>query len=1026
MYISAQTSYDRSTVKVWERTKEGRITKEYPSPFYFFVEHEHGEYRDYKNTPLKKLEFNSFEEYYNTVKRLKQNGISLWESDIPLEYKVLSQYYYNQDLSEKLNIGFYDIEIDYDKSRGMPDIYNNPYAPINAISLYTTHNDKTIVFAVPPKNSNFWYDDIDKDLEEEADIRLFKSEKDLLLSFIDEIYDVDILSGWNSESFDDIYVYNRLKMVCGEKIANKLSFDDARKPYFKEVFDEKKRQNKNVLIASGRVLLDLMRIMMKFEPGERDSFALEAIADEKLSNLEKLSYEGTLADLYVNDFNYFLRYNIRDCVILKALEEKYGYIKLCILLSHMDTGLIEDVTGTIKLTEMAIINYCHHRLNIRVKDKNIETNFSNEKFGGAIVLPPQPGLHKWIATIDVNSLYPSTMRTVNISFDTIIGQFTGNHSDFEKIKNDSEDKLTLVFEDGNVEIMTAKDWKELLLQMGWCISGFGTVFTMEKIGIIPSLLTEWFAKRKEYKKKSEYYLNRYDESKKNSDYDSHRLYDLMQSVFKLKLNSTYGACGNKFFRFYDVRMAESTTKTGREVLFHMTKTISKCIDGKYEYPNNYVLGGDTDSVSGDSIVQLGGINDTIENHFNRLIEVNPIFKENSKEIIILIHELNSPCFIDDKNLVENKQVLTIYRHLCDKQMYKIELEDGSFVEVTEDHSLMVERNGNLMEVTPTELESTDICVNIDCNRLMIINTIKLDRREQKFVYDIVMKDNRYPYFFANNILVHNSCFFKTLQNNYEDCSKRAKEIANEINLSFDEFAVNSFLINDNFKGIFAVSQETVSDAAIITGGKKNYIMHAVEKDGKPTDKMIIKGLQIKKTNTPKPIRSMLISHFERLLKGEDWSSIGISLLENRELLLNNSELDVESLGLPIKVNSLENYQQAYYNKTPGKTIPGHVMSAIMWNECLDKYNDKETLKIVSGMKIKKFYFKKPIGDFKAIAIPVDIEALPNWFIDNYAKFIDKEQQVVRIIDQACAPILEAIGAKIPTRKTFLIEELVEF
>lgn len=868
MYISAQTTYDRSKVKVWERTLEGRVTQYYDSPFFFYIEDKNGEYKDHKGTSLRKLVFDTHDDFFSSKRRLKSQGLKLWESDIGLEYKILSKYYHGQ-LDGTLNIGFYDIEIDIDKKRGPPDIYNAPYAPINAISLYDSSINRMIVFAVPP-NKNIWYDDINSQLLELADVRLFKTEKDLLMNFIDAIYDIDIISGWNSEGFDDIYLFNRLTMVCGEKIANKLSFDDARKPYFKDKMD-KFGKSKPTLQISGRQSLDLMLLVRKFEPGERDSDALEFIADEKLPDLPKITYEGTLSDLYRDDFNTFLRYNIRDSEILKGLEDKFGYIKTAILLSHMDTGLLTDVLGTIKLTEMAIINDFHHRLNLIVKDKDIEEDGTTEleKFGGAFVLPPIVGVHDWIATIDVNSLYPSTMRSINISFDTLIGQFTNTHDSYLSVINKSKKHETLVFEDGQVESLTGKEWNELLRELNFSISAFGTVFSLEKQGIIPSLLTDWFSQRKAYKKlaaENEVKYNEVKDSDKKASkkyQEDYRKYNLLQTIFKLKLNSTYGACGNRFFRFYDVRMAESTTKSGREVLFHMTKMVSKNLNGNYEYPNNFVLGGDTDSV-----------------------------------------------------------------------------------------------------------------------------------------------------------------FFKTLQNNYEDCSFKGKEIAKQINESFNDFSISNFLLNDQFIGMFAVSQEIISDKAIITEGKKNYMMHVVERDGIRTDKMKITGLAIKKTTTPRPIRKMLTSHFERYLKGESWKSVGLSLLEHREPLL-KGDFDIDSLCLPGRVNKLEEYTQVYERKEK-KTVPGRCKAAIFWNKCLEKYEDMESLKIVSGMKVNSFYLKKPIGDFKSIAVPVDLEKLPDWFQTDIIPKIDKEQQVIRLIDQVCKPLLIAMNEMIPTRKTLLVDELVDF
>lgn len=866
MYISAQTTFDRSEVKVWERLDGVRVLKKYPSPLYFFVEDENGDYQSVDGKSLKKLTFDDYSSYYNATAKFKSQGRRMWESDIPLEYKVLSEHYYKADASGTLNITFYDIEIDYDKSRGFPDVYNMPYAPINAVSFYHKWLDKMIVIAVPP-TKDFWYEDLSEEVKSIAEIKLFRTEAELLRELLNQIEDSDILCGWNSETFDDPYIYNRIKMILGEEQAKRLSFEGARAPYFEEKLD-KNNVKKPVLVTSGRILLDLMLVMMKFEPGERDSFALESVADEMLDDMPKLKYEGSLADLYRNDFNFFLRYNARDSEILKAFESKKAYIQLCILLSHMDTGLLRDVTATIRLTEMAIINECHHELNLRVPNKKMEGG-DGGKFAGAFVLPPNVGEHDWIGTIDVNSLYPSTMRSLNISFDSLIGQFTDSYRAYEEIYKKSDVALTCVFEDGNVESLPAIEWGNVLRQLNWAVSGYGTIFSQEKQGIIPKLLTGWFSKRKELQKKAAEAL---DNSIKAKEYDlklyqnysdEYRYYNLLQTVFKLKLNSTYGACGNQFFRFFDVRLAESTTRSGREILFHMTKMISKNLCGVYEYPNPYVLGGDTDS-----------------------------------------------------------------------------------------------------------------------------------------------------------------CFFKTLQTNYEDASRKAKQIAQEINDSFNEFSSSHFLLAPQFLNLFAVSQEVIADKAIITAGKKNYMMHMVEKDGKKVDKMKITGLAIKKSTTPKKIRKILTDYFERYLKGESWDNIGLALLELKEKL--NLESDIELLGLPKKIKNLERYTSAFETGEKNVTIPGHCMASILWNKSLDEFNDKESLRIVSGMRIRTIYFRKPIGRFKSIAIPVDLDVQPDWFTKNFIEKMDARLQVEKIVDNVCKPIIKAIGKTIPSRKTLQMDELVQY
>lgn len=597
-YISAGTTYDRSEVIVWERGDDGRrYQKRYTAPYYFYVPDEDGEYEDIYNVKLTRLEFDDQPTFYQTAQRFKNEGVKVYESDISVEYKVLSTEYFGK-IPGKLNTTFFDIEVDYDPARGFSSPAN-PYAPINAISIYHRHLECFKVYAVPPKTGKWTMDMIPDDLKALATIVLCKDEKELLMYILEEFEDSDIISGWNSEGFDVPYIYERLKKVYGEKTAARLSFADARPPKYKEV-KGKFGKVEQVLQIFGRVHIDYMLLMKKFEPGERDSMALEAVTEVELPELPKLHYEGTLAQLYNNDFLHFLRYNIRDSECLKGFEDKKGFMSLAVILSHMDAGFIQDVIGTIKLTELSMINYCHHTLNMRVHDTNKDIDPSAGKFGGAKVLTPLVGLHDWVGSIDVTSLYPSAMRSINISPEVLMGQFTGKDDDFHHVMRRSDRELTAEMSDGEFLCMTAIEWADFLDENNYSLSGYGTMFDQSRQGIIPALLTSWFAQRKEYKKKSaeaqkEYLRLKaaglpYTEVKDQASY-----YDKVQNIFKLKLNSTYGACGNQHFKFFDIRLAESTTKTGQEILFHMARTIGQILEGEYSYPNASVIYGDTDS-----------------------------------------------------------------------------------------------------------------------------------------------------------------------------------------------------------------------------------------------------------------------------------------------------------------------------------------------------------------------------------------------------------------------------------------------
>lgn len=854
----------RDKVLVWERDKENRrVLKEFKAPYYFYTKSDSGEHKDLFGNKLTKHTFETPREFFEERKYNLETGVKMYESDISSIYKVLSKKYYKKE-SRPLNYTFYDIEVDYDPAVGFAGP-ENPYAPVSAVSLYHSHTDKMILLVVLPKNGKWTKKDIPEDLYDIADIKVCKNEKELLLRFIDEIDNSDIISGWNSQGYDDPYMYFRLKMVLGTTFAEMLSFDGAPSPRVKDVEIFKGTLRKQVEIY-GRIAIDYLLIFKKFETKERPSNSLDAISEEFLPDLKKIEYDGSLYELYNDDFPTFVRYNVRDTEVLKGLEQILGYMQIAIHNYHDSTCLMNDVLGTVRLVECAMINHCHNELDVIVPDTPEYDYMNNDKFAGALVLPPIVGMHDWVFSVDVNSLYPSTIRSLNISPECIVGQFYDNEKAYEQIYNGTDVPLTLLYENDMSETKTAKEWKEQLREWNYNVSGFGTVFTQEFKGIIPTLLTNWYSDRKEYKKlmkrakenlqKCEIGTEEWKKYKQESEY-----YNRVQFLKKLLLNSTYGCLGNKYFKFYDVRMAESTTRSGREFLMHMVKTIAYNLDGEYKWPSPSCIYSDTDS-----------------------------------------------------------------------------------------------------------------------------------------------------------------CYAKSFTNNLEETLKLATIIEDKVNVSFPIFATDAFLCNEEYKYNVKAELDTIADRAIFVK-KKYYIMHLLYSDGMPKEDMKVMGLQIKKTTIPKKISKKLTKFLEELLTGGEWKEIAKDIVEYKDEIKSVNPID---LGLPKGIKNIEDYHRRYTMKEPNLRLPGHVSAAILYNECLERYNDKESPKISSGMKIKTFYLKKPEGKFKSIALPTDTSKPPEWFKENYIGKIDKNAQILRLVDKPLQSVLDAIGELAPTKKTILVDELFEY
>lgn len=524
-YIS--TRIHNGDVLVWERHNPNiRTVKTHEAPHYFYIPDKNGKYKTIFDTPVSKVEFKTSKEAWQAKQKYTDNGIKMWESDIGPELRVLSNRYYNIP-APNLNVSMYDIEVDYDPVKGFSSP-KDPYAPINAIALYHEHKSEMVAIVVPPVDSEIVWTAESLEIacneilpipndEYTTTFVVLQSEAELLLRFLDEIEDSDMIVGWNADRFDHPYVAGRIKIVLGDYHFSRLSFPEGNLPVLEEIEVGKKktddvedptniilRETQMVLSLSGRLLADYMLLYKKYEANEKPSYKLSSVSEDVLVNddtdeplLPKLEYSGSLADLYRKDLAFFVRYNIRDTEILHGFEKKLGYVDLANQMYHLSTGKFEHVLGTLKLAELAIINHCHH--NMKRVVNNVTRPDIDKAIEGALVLFPQIGLHELIGSIDINSLYPTAIRSLNISPEKIRGQFVEEYEACIEISKGSDIELTLILEKNKERISaTADEWRDYLWEHKLAVSGYGTVFLQDSPGIIPTVLSDWFTKRKQY------------------------------------------------------------------------------------------------------------------------------------------------------------------------------------------------------------------------------------------------------------------------------------------------------------------------------------------------------------------------------------------------------------------------------------------------------------------------------------------------------------------------------------------------
>jgi len=606
-YVDAFFDRDQDIIRAVERRDGKRIYNEYQAKYTFYFEDPKGKYKSVYGDPLTRIVCKNTKDFRKELAINK--GKNMFESDINPIFQCLSENYLNQD-APKLNIAFFDIETDFDPERGFADP-SDPFMGITSISVYLQWLETMICLAVPPKTLTM--EQAQQEIEGIDNVMLFDKEGDMLNTFLDLIEDADILSGWNSEGYDIPYTVNRVSRV--------LSKDDTRRFCLWGQLPKKREYEKYGKQAVtfdlvGRVHLDSLELYRKYTYEERHSYRLDAIGEIEVGE-NKVPYEGTLDQLYNNDFRKFIEYNIQDTALLDKLDKKLRFIDLSNTIAHENTVLLQTTMGAVAVTEQGIINEAHHR-GLQVPNRPKRDDTENTQAAGAYVAFPKKGLHKWIGSMDLNSLYPSVIRALNMAPETIVGQirpeitesrikeditlkkksFAGSWEgrfgteEYEAVMSQRKDiPLTIDWEDGRSDTLSGAEIYQLIFdsQMPWMLSANGTIFTTEFEGVIPGILKRWYAERKELQKK----LKKAKDAENKAEIE---YWDKRQLVKKINLNSLYGAILNPGCRFFDKRIGQSTTLTGRQIVKHMSAEVNNTIAGEYDHVGKAVIYGDTDSV----------------------------------------------------------------------------------------------------------------------------------------------------------------------------------------------------------------------------------------------------------------------------------------------------------------------------------------------------------------------------------------------------------------------------------------------
>ncbi len=561
MYQNVYYEKEKSIIHCWDDEK-GYFTSKYRR--YGYVRDGNGAHTSIHGERLKKINFWK-----------QEDDLELYESDVNEVTRFLIDEYGDSDeISKGHTVLTFDIEVEMNS--GLPDINEAQ----NAMTSVAGHDSVTGDYFVYVVNKG---EKINKTIKG-AQVESFDTEEEMVLAFVNKWKEINptIVTGWNIDYFDVTYLYNRIKVLFGERKANELS------PIGKVSWNKYRQR----YIIAGISCLDYLALFKNFTYTEYPNYRLDTIANMTLGR-GKIEYEGNLDQLFRDDLEKFIEYNLVDVELVVDMDKKLQFIQLAQAICHAGHVFYEDFLFSSKWLEGAILTFLRRSGRVapnkpRRMNRNADGSDGEGKFTGAYVKEPKPGLYKWVYDLDLTSLYPSIIMTINISPETKIGKLK-NYSSEDHMKGKIE-SYSIVDDDGNEFPPLPKDrFLEFVQKNDYSIAANGVLYRRDKVGVIPEILNVWFDKRVEYKDLMKKH------GKEGND-ELYKFYSQRQLVQKIMLNSLYGVLGLPSFRFYDVDNAEATTITGQSVI----KT-TEMIANQYYTTNigkeaDYNVYTDTDSV----------------------------------------------------------------------------------------------------------------------------------------------------------------------------------------------------------------------------------------------------------------------------------------------------------------------------------------------------------------------------------------------------------------------------------------------
>ena len=523
--------------------------------------------------PLHPFKFDSMKEASDFVDQYKDVGMMEICGNTKYVAQFIQEHYPGEiefDINQ-INIVSFDIEVDV--TDGFPNV-EEADNPITSIAYKSSKSDTYHLLGLKDYDKYATITDIDP---ENINFIKFDTEQQLLRHFVDlwtSDYP-DIVTGWNVEFFDIMYIVTRILRECGEELANRLSPWKKIRKRSRELFDK----IQSTYSISGVAVLDYLDAFKKFgyKYGPQESFKLDHIAHVILGE-KKLDYTeyGSLTALYEQNPQLYLDYNLQDTRLIQRLEDETALLALVMTIAYQGGVNYQEAFGTVGIWETTLYR--------RLMSKNIAPPIKSGSPGhradlvGGYVKDPQIGLHPWVVSFDLNSLYPHLMLQYNMSPETYIGDRREYVTQDMVLKGDYKN------DDPNVSV-TAN----------------GVCFRTDKLGIIPEIIDEYYNNRSKIKKQMLAVEQQLEVEKdprqiKKLKAEANQLHNSQMSI-KISMNSLYGATANIYFAYYINEMAEAITTSGQLSIRYAQKSVNDYLNKLLKTDDkDYIIYIDTDSI----------------------------------------------------------------------------------------------------------------------------------------------------------------------------------------------------------------------------------------------------------------------------------------------------------------------------------------------------------------------------------------------------------------------------------------------